>query len=62
MHGYLDLDPRRLAYWERWTLEQCEGQVVRVYRDHARERRDVQRERETRLEQMIWRSQAWRQA
>jgi hypothetical protein len=26
---YLDLDDRRLAYWERWTADQCEGAVVR---------------------------------
>lgn len=49
---YLDLDWRTVAYWSDWTERQREGQIVRVWRDYAREKQALHAEREQRLAAM----------
>jgi hypothetical protein len=52
---YLRLDEDRIMRLERaaeWTARQCEGQIVRVYRDHARERAELVAKREAIAERL----------
>jgi hypothetical protein len=57
---YLELDDRRLSYWERWTRLQAEGAVVRhASRDAAREKAALLARREQIAAQMGAETPGW---